>query len=65
MDWKYLLTSFDGRINRAKFWACVGVAANANKRAPANSTPHTTAATVAATSAVLRCLISMRTEPVW
>ncbi len=21
MDWKYLLTSFDGRINRAKFWA--------------------------------------------
>ena len=25
MDWKYLLTSFDGRINRAKFWAGVGV----------------------------------------
>ncbi|WP_406873527.1 DUF805 domain-containing protein [Aminobacter sp. P9b] len=25
MDWKYLLTSFDGRINRAKFWACVAV----------------------------------------
>ena len=25
MDWKYLLTSFDGRINRAKFWAAVGV----------------------------------------
>ena len=23
MDWKYLLTSFDGRINRAKFWAGV------------------------------------------
>lgn len=21
MDWKYLYTSFDGRINRAKFWA--------------------------------------------
>ena len=21
MDWKYLLTSYDGRINRAKFWA--------------------------------------------
>jgi uncharacterized membrane protein YhaH (DUF805 family) len=21
MDWKYLLTSFDGRINRSKFWA--------------------------------------------
>ncbi|QKD00634.1 DUF805 domain-containing protein [Mesorhizobium loti] len=25
MDWKYLLTSFDGRINRAKFWAGIGV----------------------------------------
>lgn len=25
MDWKYLLTSFSGRINRAKFWAGVGV----------------------------------------
>jgi len=25
MDWKYLYTSFDGRINRAKFWAGVGV----------------------------------------
>ena len=25
MDWKYLLTSFDGRINRGKFWAGVGV----------------------------------------
>lgn len=25
MDWKYLLTSFDGRINRAKFWAGVVV----------------------------------------
>lgn len=25
MDWKYLLTSFEGRINRAKFWACLGV----------------------------------------
>ncbi|MBX3567707.1 MAG: DUF805 domain-containing protein [Rhizobiaceae bacterium] len=25
MDWKYLLTSFEGRINRAKFWACIGV----------------------------------------
>jgi len=25
MDWKYLFTSFDGRINRAKFWAGVGV----------------------------------------
>ncbi len=25
MDWKYLLTSFEGRINRAKFWAGVGV----------------------------------------
>ncbi len=25
MDWKYLLTSYEGRINRAKFWACVGV----------------------------------------
>lgn len=23
MDWKYLLTSFSGRINRAKFWAGV------------------------------------------
>lgn len=26
MDWKYLFTSFEGRINRAKFWAGVGVA---------------------------------------
>lgn len=30
MDWKYLLTSYEGRINRAKFWAgtlvLVGVA---------------------------------------
>lgn len=25
MDWKYLLTSFDGRINRAKFWAAIAV----------------------------------------
>lgn len=25
MDWKYLFTSFDGRINRAKLWAGVGV----------------------------------------
>jgi uncharacterized membrane protein YhaH (DUF805 family) len=25
MDWKFLLTSFDGRINRAKFWAGIGV----------------------------------------
>ena len=25
MDWKYLLTSFDGRINRGKFWAAIGV----------------------------------------
>lgn len=25
MDWKYLFTSFDGRINRGKFWAGVGV----------------------------------------
>lgn len=25
MDWKWLLTSFDGRINRAKFWAGIGV----------------------------------------
>lgn len=25
MDWKYLLTSWDGRINRAKFW--IGVLA--------------------------------------
>jgi uncharacterized membrane protein YhaH (DUF805 family) len=25
MDWKYLLTSYDGRINRAKLWACVGL----------------------------------------
>ena len=25
MDWKYLLTSFEGRINRAKFWAGVAV----------------------------------------
>ncbi|WP_274630432.1 DUF805 domain-containing protein [Arvimicrobium flavum] len=24
MDWKWLLTSFDGRINRAKFWAGIG-----------------------------------------
>jgi uncharacterized membrane protein YhaH (DUF805 family) len=27
MDWKYLLTSYDGRINRAKFWAGVLVIA--------------------------------------
>lgn len=25
MDWKFLLTSFDGRINRAKFWAGIGI----------------------------------------
>lgn len=25
MDWKFLLTSYEGRINRAKFWAGVGV----------------------------------------
>ena len=25
MDWKYLFTSFDGRINRGKFWAGFGV----------------------------------------
>lgn len=25
MDWKYLLTSYEGRINRAKFWAGVAV----------------------------------------
>jgi len=25
MDWKWLFTSFDGRINRAKFWAGIGV----------------------------------------
>jgi uncharacterized membrane protein YhaH (DUF805 family) len=25
MDWKYLFTSVDGRINRAKLWAGVGV----------------------------------------
>ncbi len=25
MDWKHLFLSFDGRINRAKFWAGVGV----------------------------------------
>lgn len=25
MDWKYLFTSFDGRINRAKLWAGIGV----------------------------------------
>lgn len=25
MDWKYLLTSFEGRINRAKYWAGVAV----------------------------------------
>jgi uncharacterized membrane protein YhaH (DUF805 family) len=25
VDWKWLLTSFDGRINRAKFWAGIGV----------------------------------------
>ncbi|MFA6157827.1 DUF805 domain-containing protein, partial [Mesorhizobium sp.] len=24
-DWTYLLTSFNGRINRAKFWAGIGV----------------------------------------
>lgn len=25
MDWKHLLTSFNGRINRGKFWAAIGV----------------------------------------
>ncbi len=25
MDWKYLFTSYEGRINRAKFWAGIGV----------------------------------------
>ena len=25
MDWKYLLTSFEGRINRAKYWAGIGL----------------------------------------
>lgn len=25
MDWKYLFTSFEGRINRAKLWAGIGV----------------------------------------
>ena len=25
MDWKWLLTSFEGRINRGKFWAGVAV----------------------------------------
>jgi uncharacterized membrane protein YhaH (DUF805 family) len=25
MDWKYILTSYDGRINRAKFWAAIGI----------------------------------------
>ena len=25
MDWKHLLTSFEGRINRGKFWAAIGV----------------------------------------
>ena len=25
MDWKHLLTSFEGRINRARLWAGVGV----------------------------------------
>ena len=25
MDWKWLLTSYDGRINRGKFWAGVAV----------------------------------------
>lgn len=25
MDWKWLLTSFEGRINRGKFWAAIGV----------------------------------------
>ena len=25
MDWKYLLTSFEGRINRARFWAGIGM----------------------------------------
>ena len=32
MDWKWLLTSFDGRINRAKFWAGVGVLHRARHR---------------------------------
>ncbi len=25
MDWKYLFTSYEGRINRAKFWAGIAV----------------------------------------
>jgi uncharacterized membrane protein YhaH (DUF805 family) len=25
MDWKFLFTSYEGRINRAKFWAGIGV----------------------------------------
>jgi uncharacterized membrane protein YhaH (DUF805 family) len=25
MDWKYLLTSYEGRTNRAKFWASIGI----------------------------------------
>jgi uncharacterized membrane protein YhaH (DUF805 family) len=25
MDWKYILTSYEGRINRAKFWASIGI----------------------------------------
>ena len=25
MDWKYILTSYDGRINRGKFWAAIGI----------------------------------------
>lgn len=25
MNWNYLLTSYDGRINRAKFWAGIGI----------------------------------------
>jgi uncharacterized membrane protein YhaH (DUF805 family) len=25
MNWKYLFTSWEGRINRAKFWAGIGV----------------------------------------
>jgi len=25
MDWKYLLTSYEGRINRSKFWAGIGI----------------------------------------
>jgi uncharacterized membrane protein YhaH (DUF805 family) len=29
MDWKFLLTSYEGRINRAKFWAGVAVIAAA------------------------------------